>query len=74
MPRIKHTVEQIITKLRETEVVLSKGRIERLCERDVAFRVLTANQRPDHTTIARFRPYETRTLLSCLLTTMNRFM
>jgi putative transposase len=25
MPRIKHTVEQIITKLRETEVVLSKG-------------------------------------------------
>lgn len=25
IPRIKHTVEQIITKLRETEVVLSKG-------------------------------------------------
>ena len=25
MPRIKHTVEQIITKLREAEVVLSKG-------------------------------------------------
>ena len=33
----------------------SSRRIERLCERDVAFRVLTANQRPDHTTIARFR-------------------
>jgi transposase len=30
-------------------------RIERLCERDVAFRVLAANQRPDHTTITRFR-------------------
>jgi len=25
MPCIKHTVEQIITKLRETKVVLSKG-------------------------------------------------
>jgi hypothetical protein len=25
MPRIKHTVEQIITKLREAEVVLGKG-------------------------------------------------
>jgi hypothetical protein len=25
MRRIKHTVEQIITKLHETEVVLSKG-------------------------------------------------
>ena len=33
----------------------SSRRIERLCERDVAFRVLTANQRPDHTTVARFR-------------------
>ncbi|MBI4001599.1 MAG: transposase, partial [Nitrospira defluvii] len=33
----------------------SSRRIERLCERDVAFRVLAANQRPDHTTIARFR-------------------
>lgn len=33
----------------------SSRRIERLCERDVAFRVLTANQCPDHTTIARFR-------------------
>lgn len=33
----------------------SSRRIERLCERDLAFRVLTANQRPDHTTIARFR-------------------
>jgi len=25
MPRIKHTVEQIITRLREAEVALSKG-------------------------------------------------
>jgi transposase len=33
----------------------SSRRLERLCQRDVAFRVLTANQGPDHTTIARFR-------------------
>ena len=31
-------------------------RIERLCERDIAFRVIAANQRLDHTTLARFRP------------------
>jgi transposase len=29
--------------------------IERACGDDVAFRVIAANQRPDHTTIARFR-------------------
>src|SRR3954471_22663131 len=28
--------------------------IERACEEDVAFRVLAAQQRPDHATIARF--------------------
>lgn len=33
----------------------SSRRIERLCERDIAFRVITANQVPDHSTIARFR-------------------
>ena len=33
----------------------SSRRIERLCERDVAFRVLAANRVPDHATIARFR-------------------
>ncbi len=33
----------------------SRRRIQRLCRRDVAFRVITANQGPDHTTIARFR-------------------
>ena len=33
----------------------SSGRIERLCEVDVAFRVIASNQRPDHSTIARFR-------------------
>lgn len=33
----------------------SSRQIERLCERDIAFRVIAANQRPDHSTIARFR-------------------
>src|SRR3954469_12672420 len=32
----------------------SSRRIERACEEDVAFRVLAAQQRPDHATIARF--------------------
>ena len=32
----------------------SSRRIEHLCERDVAFRVLATNQGLDHTTIARF--------------------
>ncbi len=32
----------------------SRG-IERACVEDVAYRVIAANQRPDHTTIARFR-------------------
>jgi transposase len=33
----------------------SSRRIERLCERDIAFRLITGNQAPDHCTIARFR-------------------
>lgn len=35
--------------------VRSSRQIERLCETDVAFRVICANRVPDHTTIARFR-------------------
>jgi transposase len=35
--------------------VRSSRQIERRCERDIAFRVITANQKPDHSTIARFR-------------------
>jgi len=33
----------------------SSRQIERLCETDIAFRVVAANQRPDYTTICRFR-------------------
>ena len=32
----------------------SSRRIEQLCERDIGFRVIAANQRPDHSPIARF--------------------
>src|ERR671917_913658 len=35
--------------------VRSSRQIERLCERDVAFRIVAGNLRPDHATIARFR-------------------
>jgi transposase len=35
--------------------VRSSREIERLCEVDIAFRVLAANRVPDHTTVARFR-------------------
>jgi transposase len=35
--------------------VRSSRQIERLCEVDVAFRVICANHVPDHTTVARFR-------------------
>ena len=35
--------------------VRSSRRIERACVEDVSFRVVAANQAPDHTTIARFR-------------------
>jgi hypothetical protein len=33
----------------------SARRIERRCQEDIAYRVITANQVPDHSTIARFR-------------------
>src|SRR3954471_24033600 len=40
----------------------SSRRIERRCVEDVATRVICANQRPDHTTIARFRQRHERAL------------
>jgi transposase len=33
----------------------SSRRIEQACQRDIGYRVICANQQPDHTTIARFR-------------------
>jgi len=42
--------------------VRSSRQIERLCERDVAFRVVAGNLGPDHATIARFRQRHTEAL------------
>jgi len=41
---------------------LSSREIERLCERDIAFKVITANQKPDHSSISRFRKDNSREL------------
>jgi transposase len=49
----------------------SSRQIERLCERDIAFRVIAANQRPDHTTLARFRKTH-ETALAALFTDVLR--
>ena len=35
--------------------VRSSRKIEKLCERDIGFRVMTANNAPDHSTVSRFR-------------------
>lgn len=43
----------------------SSRRIERRCNEDVAFRVICANQVPDHTTIARFRQSNEQALGAC---------
>jgi transposase len=42
----------------------SSRRIERRCQEDVAFRVVAANQVPDHSTIARFRARHAEALAS----------
>ena len=42
--------------------VRSSRSIEQACETDVAFRVIAANQRPDHATLARFRAAHQDTL------------
>jgi transposase len=46
--------------------VRSSRAIEKACGHDVAFRVLTANQVPDHTTIARFRVRHEKALAAVL--------
>jgi len=43
----------------------SSRRIERRCQEDIAFRVITANSAPDHSTIARFRQANERALSVC---------
>ncbi len=43
----------------------SSRRIERRCQEDIAFRVITANAVPDHSTIARFRQANEQALSAC---------
>ena len=43
----------------------SSRRIERRCLEDIAFRVITANSAPDHSTIARFRRDNEQALAAC---------
>lgn len=45
----------------------SSRRIERRCTEDVAFRVIAANQVPDHATIARFRHSHESALAHCFI-------
>src|SRR6266511_4877740 len=43
----------------------SSRRIERRCQEDIAFRVITANAVPHHSTIARFRQANEQALSAC---------
>ena len=47
-----------------THGIHSSRAIESLCVRDIRFRLITANQFPDHTTIARFRSANTEQMQS----------
>jgi transposase len=55
--RAAHDPKMMVTLLTYAYAVgeCSSRRIERRCREDVAFRVICANQVPDHATIARFR-------------------
>ena len=62
--RAAHDAEMMVGLLVYAYVVgvRSARAIERRCREDVAFRVITANQMPDHVTIARFRVRHERAL------------
>src|SRR6266508_3405515 len=51
--------------------VRSSRQIERRCHEDIAFRVLAANQTPDHVTIARFRVRHERVLAGFLVESLK---
>jgi transposase len=51
--------------------VRSSRQIERRCSEDVAFRVLAANQAPDHVTIARFRARHESALAGFLVASLK---
>jgi hypothetical protein len=51
--------------------VRSSRQIERRCAEDIAFRVLAANQTPDHVTIARFRVRHEQALAGFLVASLR---
>ncbi len=51
--------------------VRSSRQLERRCHEDIAFRVLAANQAPDHVTIARFRARHEQTLAGFLVQSLQ---
>jgi transposase len=51
--------------------VRSSRQIERRCHEDIAFRVLAANQTPDHVTIARFRVRHEQALAGFLVASLK---
>jgi transposase len=51
--------------------VRSSRQLERRCQEDLAFRVLAANQRPDHVTIARFRVRHEQALAGFLVESLK---
>jgi transposase len=51
--------------------VRSSRQLERRCQEDLAFRVLAANQTPDHVTIARFRARHEQALAGFLLQSLK---
>src|SRR2546422_9368992 len=62
--RAAHDPKMMLTLLTYAYAIgeRSSRRIERRCREDVAFRVICANQVPDHATIARFRVRHERAL------------
>jgi transposase len=51
--------------------VRSSRQIERRCHEDIAFRLLAANQSPDHVTIARFRARHQQALAGFLVESLK---
>src|SRR5919198_2708857 len=51
--------------------VRSSRQIERRCQEDIAFRVLAANQTPDHVTVARFRTRHEQALAGFLVASLK---
>ena len=51
--------------------VRSSRQLERRCQEDIAFRVLAANQTPDHVTIARFRARHEQALAGFLVASLK---